>query len=318
MAPSTESRASGAIWGVCVGDALGGPVQFMGPNTFSRVTELAFVKPFRKPEGSFIDSHGQYNHALAIQNFLDWIANGRFSTADSAWDIGFSTRLSLAIWQRHGTKDLPGTQQRVHEKFDRERQSGNGSLMRISSVGVVLWRNPELARQVARQQSQVTHPALACGEACELYTELVCGIMNGKDKEQLWQTVTSFPLTHPALTERLAQYKTIADWQAKPDADIRSSGWVVDTLEVAFWAFFKYDSWTDGVLAAVNLGGDADTAAAVYGGLAGVFYGYESIPRDWVDRMQNREMIRDIATKLSQVASQPQQPDQSSQSTPER
>lgn len=278
---------------------------------------------------SFIDSHGQYNHALAIQNFLDWITNGRFSTADSAWDIGFSTRLSLAIWQRHGTKDLPGTQQRVHEKLDRERQSGNGSLMRISSVGVVLWRNPELARQVARQQSQVTHPALACEEACELYTEMVCGIMNGsymyhtilwtslcccffsltpslnlgKDKEQLWQTVTSFPLTHPALTERLSQYKTIADWQAKSDADIRSSGWVVDTLEVALWAFFKYDSWTDGVLAAVNLGGDADTAAAVYGGLAGAFYGYESIPRDWVDRMQNREMVRDIATKLSQVAS---------------
>lgn len=80
-----------------------------------------------------------------------------------------------------------------------------------------------------------------------------------------------------------------------------SSGWVVDTLEVALWGFFKYDSWEEGVLAVVNRGGDSDTAGAVYGGLAGVFYGYDSIPTRWVEGMQNGRFIRDVAGKFAEV-----------------
>lgn len=79
-----------------------------------------------------------------------------------------------------------------------------------------------------------------------------------------------------------------------------SSGWVIDTLECALWAFFKYDSWEEGALAVVNLGGDADTAGAVYGGLAGCFNGMESIPSKWVQGMQNKEFIGGIADTFSE------------------
>lgn len=82
---------------------------------------------------------------------------------------------------------------------------------------------------------------------------------------------------------------------------MKSSGWVVDTLEVALWAFFKYDNWADGALAVVNLGEDSDTAGAVYGGLAGAFYGLESMPSSWVDGMQNQELIRRIAEGVSEL-----------------
>jgi ADP-ribosylglycohydrolase len=123
----------------------------------------------------------------------------------------------------------------------------------------------------------------------------------GHTKEDLCKAITHFKFTHPALKFRFARYKSIADWKAKSPADITSSGWVVDTLESALWGFFKSDTWEEGALAVVNLGGDSDTAGAVYGGLAGVFYGYDAIPSRWVNGMQNAGMIRDVAGRFAGV-----------------
>ena len=82
---------------------------------------------------------------------------------------------------------------------------------------------------------------------------------------------------------------------------MKSSGWVVDTLEVALWGFFKYDSWMEGALAVVNLGGDADTAGAVYGALAGAFYGFEGLPVECVEGMQMKDLIESIAEGMAML-----------------
>ncbi|KAJ5779555.1 ADP-ribosylglycohydrolase family protein [Penicillium paradoxum] len=313
MSLSPESRAKGAIWGVCVADALGGPVQFMDAGTFEPITGLRFVEPFHQPAGAFSDdgsmtlalafsfceSGMQYNHALSIQYFVEWVTEGRFSTIDCAWDVGNSTSSSLEIWKRSGASDVDLTQAEVNRKLNHEKFSGNGSLMRIVPVGLAYWRDTQQAREFARQQSQVTHPSLACVEACEAYTELVCGVMNGHTKQQLYDTVSVFPFTHRGLKERITGYESIEDWQRQEPGDMMSSGWVIDTLECALWAFFKYDTWKDGALAVVNLGGDSDTAGAVFGGLAGAFYGFDSIPSEWVDGMQKKSFIEDIAGRFS-------------------
>lgn len=128
---------------------------------------------------SFVDSRGQYDHALSIQNYLDWFNYGRFSTTNKAWDLGMSTRIALRIWNAQGLNDLPLAQQKVNEQLNREGSSGNGSLMRISPIGVALWKDSETAKRLAREQSLITHPALACPDACEAYTEIICMAMNG-------------------------------------------------------------------------------------------------------------------------------------------
>ncbi|CAI7568503.1 unnamed protein product [Penicillium glandicola] len=314
MAQSLKSRAQGAIWGVCVADALGGPVQFRDPGTFEPVTGLRFVAPFKQPAGSYSDdgsmtlalacsfnqSKMQYNHALSVRLFTQWLTNGHFSTVNYSWDVGRSTRTSLRLWEKYGG-DMELAQGMVIGGLDYEQFSGNGSLMRIVPVGLAYWRDPTLAKETARKQSMVTHPSLACVEACEAYTSLVCDVMKGHTKKQIFHAISVFPFTHPKLKQRLSKhrYKSIADWQAKAPSDMTSSGWVVDTLECALWAFFKYDTWKEGALAVVNLGGDADTAGAVYGGLAGSFYGFDSIPGEWVDGMQNKEFIRSITDALA-------------------
>lgn len=271
---------------------------------------------------SFIDSNGEYGHSLSIQYYLDWFNHGRFSTTNKAWDLGRSTRVALRIWKAHGLDELALTQLKVREKLDQEESSGNGSLMRIAPIGVALWKDRGRAKRLARYQSLVTHPALACLDACQAYTELICMVMSGMSprsqlipplhqtlanssightKEDLCKTIGGFKFAHPALVSRFSRYTSIADWKAKSSADMTSSGWVVDTLEAALWGFFKYDSWEEGALAVVNLGGDSDTAGAVYGGLAGVFYGYEAIPSRWVNGMQNRGLISDIAGRFARV-----------------
>lgn len=98
----------------------------------------------------------------------------------------------------------------------------------------------------------------------------------------------------------MARYQSMDDWRTKKSEDMTSSGWVVDTIECALWAFFKYDSWKEGALAVVNLGGDSDTAGAIYGGLAGCFEGILSIPSEWMDGMQRKGFIEGVARSFSE------------------
>lgn len=128
---------------------------------------------------SFIDTQGRYNHAGSIRYFTEWLAHGRFSGFSGAWDVGMSTRAGLGIWGERGTGDIEATQGVIDQRLGVEEASGNGSLMRIAPVGVVMWRDGEGARKRAREQSGITHPALACVEACELYTVLMGRVMRG-------------------------------------------------------------------------------------------------------------------------------------------
>lgn len=268
---------------------------------------------------SFIDSKGKYNHALSIEYWTQWWARGRFCTHKNAWDVGKSTRRSLAIWNKRGVEDIESTQVAVDRNLNKDDFSGNGSLMRVSPVGVALFRDSDAARKVAREQSVPTHPSLACVEGCEAFTLLMCKAMNGRyiplvidpgsdvvldeTKEQICEAICNFTFTHPALLSRFAQYKKMDDFTSKSASDITSTGWVVDTLEVALWAFFKHNSWSDCVLAVVNLGGDADTAGAVCGGLCGVYYGIDAIPEKWKEGMKKIPLITEISEGFASLVS---------------
>lgn len=100
------------------------------------------------------------------------------------------------------------------------------------------------------------------------------------------------------LKERLQRYQTRQDWQTRPSEQIRSSGYVVDSLEAALWAFFSTDTFEEGGVTVVNLGDDADTVGTIYGGLAGAFYGVEAVPEQWRSDMQRKDLLEGIVRKL--------------------
>ncbi|KAJ5715589.1 ADP-ribosylation/Crystallin J1 [Penicillium malachiteum] len=227
---------------------------------------------------SMIDTDG-YDHATSVGYFLDWLDTGRFSSADKSFDWGGTTRLSLRYWRTDiakigERKQLEKTQQTVRK----------------------------IARRVAGVQSEVTHPMRSCMEACQLYTDLMTGVMLGESKEQLFERVKSFEFINPnpQLANRIRKYKTLQEWKATKPEDITSTGFVIDTLECVLWGFFRYNGFANGAIAVVNLAGDADSVGAIYGALAGAYYGVECIPSIWTSKMQKPDLIEQVANQFAE------------------
>ena len=108
----------------------------------------------------------------------------------------------------------------------------------------------------------------------------------------------------PAKAEELKYYGRLRDLETfaqVPAEAIRSSGYVVDTLEAAVWSLVTTDSFQEALLKAVNLGRDTDTVGAIAGGLAGLYYGYEAIPTEWIAELKRKEWIEELCEKAAQA-----------------
>jgi ADP-ribosylglycohydrolase len=174
--------------------------------------------------------------------------------------------------------------------------------MRLAPVPLAFRRNVALAIHDAGESSRTTHGALTAVDACRYFAGLLIGALQGRSKEDL---LSSFFCPAPdrdywhrySLTPEIAQIANGSFKQRKPP-EIIGGGFVVRSLEAALWAFHRSDSFREGALRAVNLGDDADTTGAIYGQLAGAYYGVNAIPQDWIERLALRELISEKATAL--------------------
>lgn len=221
-----------------------------------------------------------------------------------------STRMTLKHWRgaildaknKGHALDTAVVQAEIDKKMKKEKYSGNGSLMRAAPIGLSMFHDTEAAVETVRRQSDLTHPYPVCADACEVYTKLICRIMSGeKDKATLASEVAGYWVPDPVLKKRLVHYQKLEDWQAQRESEIESSGWVVDTLEAALWVFFTTDDYSSAALKAANLGVDADTVAAVTGGLAGPYYGYSAIPRKWCQDLVKSDLVHTVADGLANL-----------------
>lgn len=125
-----------------------------------------------------------------------------------------------------------------------------------------------------------------------------------KDKAKLAKSLHERPIEDPKLRTNLKPYDSLESWKAQEDKDIGSEGWVVTTLEAALWGFFNFDDFESGVLKVVNFGGDSDTIGAIYGGLAGAYYGVEAIPERWRKGLVKSAIVESVAADLAGLAAQ--------------
>ena len=199
-------------------------------------------------------------------------SNGR------CFDIGNATQRALSIWRKElqnnaGAKCMEEGQIAIDKALKHKIQCGNGSLMRVSPVGLVFHSNIEMALEYAAASFQITHPYPTTSEACKIYTKLIASTFSHVSKANLASLITCWPHEDPDLKSRLGKYDSMKTWQEVGDEQISSSGYVVHSLEASLWAFFTTDRSKAGALRAVNLGDDADTVGAINGGLAGAVYG---------------------------------------------
>ncbi|KAK6500722.1 hypothetical protein TWF506_003486 [Arthrobotrys conoides] len=334
---SLESRIKGGIVGVAVADALGGPVEFKRRGSFPRVTDFQENLTFGLPAGAWTDDTSMtlclaksltdtksFSPASQLQNYIAWFHSGYLSCTGHCFDIGNLTRFTLSFWSGHvpnkpvsskATNNLPSDevienlQKELNKSHAREVYCGNGSLMRTVPVGLFYYSSSEEdITKYSHLASQLTHPHHTNGEACAAYDILVAYILSTGEsssttpsKKAVFEKFKTFEFQSKALKDRFAIYNTLEDFENREEELISSSGYVVHSLEAALWAFFSTESWQEGALRVVNLGDDADTVGAIYGGLAGAYYGLEAIPETWRERLLEKDLVNEVAEGLWKV-----------------
>jgi ADP-ribosylglycohydrolase len=184
--------------------------------------------------------------------------------------------------------------------------AGNGSIMRLAPVPLFFTRSPETAIEKSGESSRTTHAAATAVDACSYLGALIVGAVNGASKDELlserFSPVAGYWQQHPLISE-IDEVAT-GSFKRREPPEIKGLTYVVKSLEAALWAFYKANSFREGALLAVNLGRDADTTGAVYGQLAGSFYGEADIPGEWVKKLAYREVIESYAENLFSLAMQ--------------
>jgi len=207
------------------------------------------------------------------------------------FDIGSTTAGALSRFQSSDDPFAGATD---------PHSAGNGSLMRLAPVPLFFANQPAEAVERSGESSKTTHGTQAAVDACRCFAGLLVGAVGGASKEALlspcFSPVPDYWKEHPLHPE----IATVADgfFKVKDPPQIKGTGYVVRSLEAALWAFHRTDSFREAVLAAANLGDDADTTAAICGQIAGAYYGVNGIPDSWRNRVAKQDLILSLADQL--------------------
>lgn len=309
------------VVGVVVGDALGCPVQFEDRATVADhpVTDMRGNGTFNLPAGTWTDDSSMtlalldsicktdkldLNHIMG--NFVDWFDEGDFTPFGVSFDIGMGTMRAITAYKHRRNPRLCGS-------YD-ERNNGNGSLMRIMPACLYCYEQGLEDKEAIKQihlVGSLTHAHIRSNIACGLYYFMVKAILSGNSytfKTRLQEGLDhGFAYYEEALAdhENLEYYGRLRDlnqFKETPAEAIKSTGYVVDTLEAAVWSLITTDSFESALLKAVNLGEDSDTVGAIAGGLAGLGYGCDGmwgVPRKWINALQRKDWIVDLCEAVN-------------------
>ena len=300
-------RYRGSLLGLAVGDALGAPLESKPPGTFKPVENMTSGGIFNLNAGQWTD-----DTALALclaesliktkgfspfdqmNRYLKWYNEGHLSSTGKCFGIGSNTLQSLQRFEKNGKlSDIPIN----------SNATTNGSLMRLAPVPLAFCSDPVIAIERSGDSSKTTHSAQVAVDSCRYMGALIVGALYSVPKKELlskrYCPVKEYWKNHPLSPEVDEVAK--GSFKSKEPTKIKGAQYVVRSLEAALWAFYKTSSFKEGCLLAVNLGADADTTGAIYGQLAGAYYGEQEIPDSWLIKLARRELIESYAEQLMEV-----------------
>lgn len=293
---------TGALLGLAVGDAVGTTLEFTTPGTFEPITDMVGGGPFRLQAGQWTDDTsmalclaislvetGMFDPADQMRRYVRWWREGYLSSTGECFDIGNTVRSALVKFEQSKEPFAGSTN---------EFSAGNGSLMRLAPIPMAYGSKPAWAIHNAGKSSQTTHAVPACIDACRFFSALIVGALHGETKATLlapqYTPVPNFWQNVPLMRD----IRQIAhgSYKIKHPPEIKGSGYGVHSLEAALWAFYNSDNFRDGCLLAANLGDDADTTAAIYGQIAGAYYGANAIPQAWREKTIMGDLIKELSS----------------------
>jgi ADP-ribosyl-[dinitrogen reductase] hydrolase len=295
-------RFRGCLLGLAVGDAVGTTVEFKAPGSFTPLTDMVGGGPFDLAPGQWTDDtsmalclatslleKGAFDPKDQMDRYWQWYSNGYLSSTGDCFDIGNTVFLALASYRKSGDPFSGSTHPNT---------AGNGSIMRLAPVPMFYYPDRALTRQFSVESSRTTHGTAECLDACRLFGDILYRALDGASKADiLWGSDVA--IVESAAIAAIAQ----GAYRDKSIEQICGSGYVVESLEAALWCFWTTATYEQAIVAAANLGNDADTTAAICGQVAGAFYGISGIPSHWLERLAMRKEITELADRL--LASQP-------------
>lgn len=301
------------VIGHAIGDAMGVPVEFCIREKLLAhpVTKMIGYGSHDVPAGtwsddtsmeiatmdSMINQGGKINCEDIMMNFYYWLKDAKYTPYGEVFDAGRTCIKSIINFSKGydilecGQKD--------------EYSNGNGSLMRILPIAYYCYYNKlkeEEIFEVVKDVSSLTHAHEISVLGCYIYVNYIIKLLEGKDKFESYNLIKL--IDYSMFTEEsLEVYKRILkeDIEKYSIDEIKSSGYVVDTLEASFWILLNASNFKEAIIGAINLGNDTDTIAAITGSMAGILYGYNSIPQEWLDKLAKRDYIEDLCDKLEKV-----------------
>lgn len=290
------------IIGLVVGDALGVPVEFKKRDSY-KVTDMIGFGTYNQPPGTWSDDSsmtlatlesivrmGTIHTTDIMNNFYEWLKSGKFTPHNEVFDFGGATRRAIVRYVK-GTDPIECGGKNLMD-------NGNGALMRILPVAI-LSEDTKTILNVAH----LTHAHFISDYACLIYAAVVKNLFKGMKKQPaVFDAVQKFQ-NEIEDASVMNEYSRLPKLQQLEREEIRSSGYVVDTLEAALWCFLNTDNYRDCVLLAVNLGEDTDTVAAVAGGLAGIYYGCgeNSVLDEWIAQIARKDWIKGLCDEIKEI-----------------
>ncbi len=300
-------RFRGCLIGLAVGDAVGTTTEFKPLKTFKPINDMVGGGPFNLAPGLWSDDTSmalclasslvefkEFDLRDQMERYCRWWREGYLSSTGKCFDIGMTIAAALSRFEETG-EPLQGPVA--------PDTAGNGSLMRLAPVPMYYAASPERAIERSAESSRTTHGTATAVDACRYFAGILVGTLAGSSKPEILSE-----LYHPARQWRAGElHPQIHDvaagsFKRKQPPEITGGRFVVETLESALWAFHTTKNFRDCILAAANLGNDADTTAAIAGQVAGAFYGASGIPKEWLSKLHERAMIEGLANRLYELS----------------
>ncbi|MBE6149747.1 MAG: ADP-ribosylglycohydrolase [Firmicutes bacterium] len=307
----TNSSVMDSVLGFTVADALGVPIEFKSRSELrvNPLKEMIGYGSHNVPEGTWSDDTSMMLATMdsiietndidyddMMKKYCEWYAKSKYTATGVTFDIGISTRKALLnFYNGKAALDCGGK-----GEFD----NGNGSLMRILPIALYSFYNNLNEKEeieLLNNCSSMTHGHEISKLGCKIYTDFIKKLLNGENKEKAFEQISNKDYSNYYSKESIEKYKRLFNKNFKDlnISQIKSSGYIVDTLEACIWCILNTHGYEDAVVKAINLGEDTDTIGAITGSIAGIIYGNKEIPERWKSKLRNKEDLLGIIDKYN-------------------
>lgn len=297
-----------SIIGFVVGDAIGVPVEFNKREdlTANPVVDMKEFGTHNQPKGTWSDDTSmmiatmdsisecqEINYEDIMTRYYRWYKESEYTATNITFDVGLTIRRALEKFGK-GTKCINCGMRDYNS-------NGNGSLMRMLPISLyMINQNYDTKTEIETTYyySSLTHAHDISIMGCKLYTDIIKELLKTGNLREALGALKNYD--YKSYYDNYLMYNNIITGRIMEmtEEQIKSTGFVVSTLEASIWSILNSNSFEEAVLKAVNLGGDTDTIGAITGSIAGIIYGYNSIPKKWIDSIQNKELVSKITEKF--------------------